>query len=381
MVTFLILTALLICNANGYRDGEIDEWVSPPFGAVANQAFRNKEIMALLRDPESYNPSWGKAGIAYAVIYYIRNARLAVQYHIHKDVMIEEKNYDDIFYQLFKWEMDIFSTFRAWYDDSNNDEKWKNFVMTTYGIFGNDNNLKFYLSKFANSEEISMPIYRDNGVGPKFLSVADMNDAIPSNLEFNEITPFIPTMDDGKFPLIGFGSWTLSADKCKEAVLTALKTGYRLIDTSENYNNEQVIGEAIRESGIDRSKIMIASKLSYNKNYGEGVTTKAFYETLDNLDVDYIDVYMLHGAITDKQRAKEAWQELEGLYAEGKIKYIGVSNFGPRDMNDLMAYAKIKPAFVQNKYDPFTQGILCCVRVHVSCDNFVCVCRSTDAVG
>merc|ERR1712176_1745006 len=95
---------------------------------------------------------------------------------------------------------------------------------------------------------------------------------------------------------------------------------------------------------------------SYNKNYGSGDTTKAFYASLDRLGLDYMDVYMLHGAISDKERLKEAWLELEGLYREGKIKYIGVSNFGPRDMDYLMSFATIPPAFVQNKYDPFTQG-------------------------
>eukprot|EP00483_Globobulimina_turgida_P003847 UN03855 len=101
---------------------------------------------------------------------------------------------------------------------------------------------------------------------------------------------------------------------------------------------------------------MIASKLSLNKNYGKDVTTKAFYASLERLGVEYIDVYMTHGAIGDKRRLREAWEELEELYNLGKIKYLGVSNYSPRDMNELLEYAKVKPMFVQNKYDPFTQG-------------------------
>ena len=87
------------------------------------------------------------------------------------------------------------------------------------------------------------------------------------------------------------------------------------------------------------------------------MTTEAFYKTLDNLGTDYLDLYMVHGAISDKVRLKAAWLEMEALVRENKIRFIGVSNFGPSNMDWLMEFATIKPRFVQNKYDPFTQGM------------------------
>merc|ERR1712018_684086 len=125
-----------------------------------------------------------------------------------------------------------------------------------------------------------------------------------SDLVFDAENPFVPSSDEKGFPLIGFGSWTLNDAACTEAVLKALKAGYRLIDSSENYRNEQAVGEAVRRSGIDRSELFIASKVSFNENYGEKVTTEAFETSLRNLGVDYLDLYMVHGAISDKARLK-----------------------------------------------------------------------------
>lgn len=358
---FLLIMICMIKHTLSYRQGEVVEVVSPPFGVVAQQAYNNREINALLQDPDNYNPNWGKTGIAFSIIYYIRNARMAIQY-VDKDRSpegkIDDQTYGEIWIKVFRWEMDIFASFRNWFDDRGNDDKWKEFVSVVYGIF--NSNLKGFLANFADLIRFpsKMPIYKENGLGPKFSSLDDdvsNNIMVPSNITFDNINPFIPSLKNG-FPLIGFGSWPMKGQECKDAVLSALKTGYRIIDTSENYNNEQIIGEAIIESGIDRKDILIASKLSHNKNYGAEVTTEAFYQTLDNLGVEYIDIYMLHGAISDKKRLKEAWQELEQLYLDQKISYLGVSNFGPEDMDQLMEYAVVKPLFIQNKYDPFTMG-------------------------
>lgn len=89
---------------------------------------------------------------------------------------------------------------------------------------------------------------------------------------------------------------------------------------------------------------------SYTKDYGDSSTVNAFDATLDNLGIDYIDIYMLI-------QLKESWLELESLYKSGKIRYLGVSNFDPNDMNELLQFASIKPMFIQNKHDPFIQGM------------------------
>eukprot|EP01084_Bolivina_argentea_P037769 69837_1 len=349
---FLSCALMFIANVAGYREGEVLEYVSPPFVEVAEDAFSNQEIASLLRDPSNYNPSWGKAGIAYSIIYYMRNARLAAQY-APKTFTYKHESQPLMWSNLFRMEMAIFNAFRDWFDHRNDATKWQHFVRIVHNIFSEK--VKHYLQHFSTSDSfaIRMPVYKDNGLGAKF--ALEMTKDLPTNVQLDKENPFIALFDD-TLPLIGFGSWPLVGERCKDAVLKALKTGYRLIDTSENYNNEKEIGEAMRESGVDRKDILIASKLSYNQNYGKGVTREAFEKTLDNLGVDYMDVYMLHGAIGDKQRLREAWAELETLHKEGKIKYLAVSNFDPHDMSQLMTYSTIKPLFVQNKFDPFTQG-------------------------
>jgi len=200
------------------------------------------------------------------------------------------------------------------------------------------------------SVPVEMVVHSEHGFGHTLISPPTVS--IPSDGSLEQI----PLSDQGGFPLIGFGSWTLNGDDCKAAVLKALEAGYRLIDSSENYRNEEAIGEAIRESRVDRKQLFLTSKVSFNENYGEKVTTEAFSKSLEHLGFDYLDLYMLHGAISDKARLKAAWLEMEELVRANKIRFIGVSNFGPSDMDFLMEFASIKPRFVQNKYDPFTQG-------------------------
>eukprot|EP01084_Bolivina_argentea_P318063 551519_1 len=358
--TLVVFLGVIIGIAFGYKRETPDTYVSPPFARVAEQAYDLDSIKSILNDVDNYNPNWGKFGISMSILYYVRNARLAIQYyHEPASYSINNEPHQDIWTKLFELEMDVFRRFRAWHDARDNkDEVWREFVRVVHNIF--DDHLRYYLPHFLKDDFIiKMPIYASNGIGVKYNIRKNRND-IPSNMEFDRNNPFIPTIKfndkANSFPLIGFGSWPMTGDQCKNAVAMALKNGYRMIDTSENYHNAEKIAEAMAESGIDRSEILIATKLSVNDNYGRGVTTKAFEKSLERLGVDYIDVYMTHGAIADKRRLREAWEELEVLYNAGKIKYLGVSNYSPRDMNELLSYAKVKPMFVQNKYDVFTIG-------------------------
>ncbi len=349
MAPFLLLSMLAVVNLLSTINVlavNASTTVSPPFAAVALEAWSNREIAALLRDPTHYAPSWGKTGIAFSVTYYVRNARMAATYHA-------DPEQDDAVRRLFQMEMDIFSAFRSWFDHRHDDAAWTRWAETVGTVFNDD--LKAFLERLASdpmSTEMALP--RGGGA-------AGTLGAVPHSVVFEGERPFVALSDEEGFPLIGFGSWTLTDDECTESVLLALDAGYRLIDSSENYRNERAIGEALRRSDVDRAELFLSSKLSFDENYGEKVTTAAFSKSLDNLGVDYLDLYMVHGAIGDKARLKAAWLEMEELVRLNKIRFLGVSNFGPSDMDYLMDFATIKPRFVQNKFDPFTQGM--CSRI------------------
>lgn len=126
---------------------------------------------------------------------------------------------------------------------------------------------------------------------------------------------------------VGFGTWHISNDIAESIVLMALKNGYRHIDTASKYNNEEAIGKAIINSGINRKEIFVTSKL-WNTNKGYQNTLDAFYETLNKLNVNYIDEYLIHWPIIEdsvhswEQVNADTWRAMEYLYEQGKIKRI-----------------------------------------------------------
>jgi diketogulonate reductase-like aldo/keto reductase len=170
------------------------------------------------------------------------------------------------------------------------------------------------------------------------------------------------TLNNGAiFPAIGLGTWQLDGQKCTEAVLAALQVGYRHIDTAEAYRNEQAVGDAITlalRTGVvkDRGDLFIATKLSSsNSAGGNGKTRRTVMRQLADLQVDYIDLYMLHSPL-DHALQDETWSELEQLYNEGLIRTLGVSNFDIRELTYLLSKARVPPAVVQNKFDIYHQG-------------------------
>lgn len=161
-----------------------------------------------------------------------------------------------------------------------------------------------------------------------------------------------------KIPCVGYGTFRTPADVAEQAVADAIKVGYRHIDTAAVYGNEEAVGKGIKDSGIDRHDLFVTSKL-WNDRRGYESTKQAFQETLDRLQMDYLDLYLIHWPANEKQfgdQAKEinaeTWRAMEELYQAGKIRAIGLSNFMPHHIVDLMKTAKVAPAVDQIEVHP-----------------------------
>lgn len=162
-------------------------------------------------------------------------------------------------------------------------------------------------------------------------------------------------LNDGHYiPSVGYGVFMIPNDgSTKTAVLQALQVGYRHIDTAAAYFNEAEVGQAIRESGIERQDIFVTSKL-WLQDYGYEAAKKGIETSLKNLGTEYIDLYLLHQPYGD---VLGAWRALEEAKQEGKIKSIGVSNMTPKIFNEFVPQMKIKPAVNQVECNPFFQQI------------------------
>lgn len=155
-----------------------------------------------------------------------------------------------------------------------------------------------------------------------------------------------------KIPMLGFGVYQIPEyETAKNVILTALKTGYRLIDTAQGYMNEKAVGDAIKESGIPRKEIFITTKLWIQDFSYEGAI-KATELSMERLGVDYIDLMLLHQPMGDYINA---WKGLEKLYKDGKLKAIGMANCYPHVLADLCETFEIKPMINQVEINPFFQ--------------------------
>jgi len=158
-------------------------------------------------------------------------------------------------------------------------------------------------------------------------------------------------MNNGRgIPALGLGVFRMSDDEeCVNAVRWALEAGYRHIDTASVYENEAAVGAGIRQSGVPREEIFLTTKL-WNEDQRQGRQRQAFEESLRRLDVDYVDLYLIHWAVEGK--IAESWKVLEELCAEGKTKAIGVSNFQEHHLDELMASSQVVPAVNQIECHP-----------------------------
>ena len=163
------------------------------------------------------------------------------------------------------------------------------------------------------------------------------------------------TLNNGvKMPKVGFGVYRIKDHKqCKQAVLDAIDAGYRLIDTAQSYGNEEAVGKAIQETSVPRNELFITTKV-WVANYGYEKTKASVEESLKKMQLDYIDLVLLHQPFNDYYGAYKA---LVDLYKEGKIKAIGVSNFYPDRLVDLVLYSEVKPAVNQVEVNVFHQQI------------------------
>lgn len=159
------------------------------------------------------------------------------------------------------------------------------------------------------------------------------------------------TLNNGtKMPLLGLGVYDMYEKEAEQAVEWALQTGYRLIDTASMYENELQIGNAIRTSSIPREEIFLTTKVN-DKDQGYDATLKAFDQSLELLQTDYVDLYLVHWPL--KATRKETWKALEKIYESGRAKAIGVANYLEPFLDELQRYSEIVPAVNQVEFSPF----------------------------
>ncbi|MEW5872522.1 MAG: aldo/keto reductase [Chloroflexota bacterium] len=157
-----------------------------------------------------------------------------------------------------------------------------------------------------------------------------------------------------EIPILGFGVFQITDPaECERSVVDAIETGYTHIDTAASYQNEEAVGRGIKQSGVAREKLFITTKLWIQSNGYEG-TIKAFDNSLKRLQLDYIDLYLIHQPFGD---VYGEWRAMEELHQQGKTRAIGVSNFLPDRIMDLMIHNQITPAINQIEVNPFQQQI------------------------
>jgi 2,5-diketo-D-gluconate reductase A len=163
------------------------------------------------------------------------------------------------------------------------------------------------------------------------------------------------TLNNGvEMPQLGFGVFQMrDAEECERSVADALRTGYRLIDTAASYLNEEAVGSAIRRSGVPREELFVTTKL-WIQDAGYERAKRAFDRSLQRLQLDYLDLYLIHQPFGD---VFGAWRAMEELYRDGRVRAIGVSNFQPDRLMDLMVHSDVVPAVNQIETHPFNQQV------------------------
>jgi 2,5-diketo-D-gluconate reductase A len=160
------------------------------------------------------------------------------------------------------------------------------------------------------------------------------------------------TLNNGvRMPQLGFGVFQVGNDEARAAVATALECGYRSIDTAALYGNEHGVGVAVSASGIPREELFVTTKL-WNADHGAGRVLPAFERSLDKLGLDYVDLYLIHWPVPSRDRFVETWEAFQGLYAEGRLRAIGVSNFTPPQLTRLLEETAVVPAVNQVELHP-----------------------------
>lgn len=163
------------------------------------------------------------------------------------------------------------------------------------------------------------------------------------------------TLNNGvEMPILGFGVFQVpDLEECERSVSEALEVGYRLLDTAAAYENEEAVGKAIQKSGVARGELFVTTKL-WVQDAGYESAKRAFQRSLDRLRLDYLDLYLIHQPFGD---VYGAWRAMEELYRQGRVKAIGVSNFQPDRLMDLIVHNDVTPAVNQIETHPFNQQV------------------------
>jgi 2,5-diketo-D-gluconate reductase A len=161
------------------------------------------------------------------------------------------------------------------------------------------------------------------------------------------------TLNNGvEMPQLGFGVWQVPDEDATAAVRTAIEVGYRSIDTAAIYGNEEGTGKGIAESGVSREELFVTTKL-WNGEQGYDTTLAAFEESLRRLKLDYVDLYLIHWPVPSQDKYVDTWKAFEKLYADGRARSIGVSNFNPHHLRRLFADTTVVPALNQIELHPY----------------------------
>ena len=159
-----------------------------------------------------------------------------------------------------------------------------------------------------------------------------------------------------EIPQFGLGVFLMSDDgECKRSVLTALEAGYTHIDTARAYNNEHEVGAALKESGLSRDSVFITTKLRRGHAVGYEETIEHCRKSLQLLDLDYIDLYLVHAPPENPEHRAPVWRAMEYCLEQGLVKAIGVSNYGVKHLDDMKQYASYMPSVNQIEFNPWLQ--------------------------
>ena len=157
-----------------------------------------------------------------------------------------------------------------------------------------------------------------------------------------------------EIPQIGFGVWRVPSAETQVAVATALDAGYRHIDTATLYGNEEGVGAAVRESGLDRDRVFVTSKV-WNTDQGYDSTLRAFDASMQRLGFEVLDLYLIHWPRPAQNTAADTWRALKRLYLDGRVRAIGVSNFEPDHLRRLLDRSEVVPVVNQVELHPYLQ--------------------------
>ncbi|MET7903931.1 aldo/keto reductase [Streptomyces sp. NPDC005336] len=166
--------------------------------------------------------------------------------------------------------------------------------------------------------------------------------------------PFITLNNGVRMPQLGFGVWQVPDDEAQVAVRNALEAGYRSIDTAAIYGNEEGTGKALAASGIARDELFVTTKL-WNSDQGYDSALRAFDTSLTKLGLDYVDLYLIHWPLPEVDKYADTWKAFEKIYAEGRAKAIGLSNFHPAHIQRLLSETSIAPVIDQVELHPQLQ--------------------------